>query len=190
MQIANRNRFLLALGANQAASVPENAAVVRRALAMIERAFGGTIRASRLYQTPAFPAGAGPDFVNACALADSALGPQDALEALHAIEAAMGRVRRERWGARVIDLDLLAAGDAILPDEAQLRQWMDLPAAQQPSLAPDRLILPHPRLHERAFVLVPLADVASEWRHPLLGDSVQTLLEALDPALRAEIRPI
>ncbi|MCB1408913.1 MAG: 2-amino-4-hydroxy-6-hydroxymethyldihydropteridine diphosphokinase, partial [Rhodobacteraceae bacterium] len=55
---------------------------------------------------------------------------------------------------------------------------------------PGELILPHPRLHERGFVLMPLADVAPDWVHPVLGQSVRQMLDALDPAETAEIRPI
>ena len=102
----------------------------------------------------------------------------------------MGRVRTQRWGQRVIDLDLLAAGDRVLPDPATQRHWMDLPEDQQRRLAPDTLILPHPRLHQRAFVLVPLADVAPDWVHPVLGQSVAQMRDALDPAEVAQIRPL
>ncbi len=102
----------------------------------------------------------------------------------------MGRQRLRRWGQRVIDLDLLAMGDAILPDRASVEHWMDLPFEQQKELAPERLILPHPRLHERGFVLVPLAEVAPEWVHPITGQTVLQMRDALDPAILAEIRPI
>ena len=95
-----------------------------------------------------------------------AAGPEAVLARLHATEDAFARRRRARWGPRTLDLDLIAMGDTVLPDAATQARWRALDAAAQRSLAPDRLILPHPRMQERAFVLVPLADVAPGWRHP------------------------
>jgi 2-amino-4-hydroxy-6-hydroxymethyldihydropteridine diphosphokinase len=81
-------------------------------------------------------------------------------------------------------------GDLVLPDAATQARWRGLDAAAQRSLAPDRLILPHPRMQERAFVLVPLADVAPGWRHPVLGYSVEEMLGALPEAARTEVVPL
>ncbi|MCC0071745.1 MAG: 2-amino-4-hydroxy-6-hydroxymethyldihydropteridine diphosphokinase [Rhodobacter sp.] len=181
---------MLALGSNAFDDLGTNVALVKDAVEKIKRAGFKNLRLGHLYATPAFPAGAGPDFVNACATAESPLSPTEALAALHAIEAEMGRVRTVRWGQRVIDLDLLAAGDRVMPDVATFRHWMGLPLADQMRLAPGELIVPHPRLHERGFVLVPLADVAPDWVHPILGRSVRQMLAGLDPAETAEIRPI
>jgi 2-amino-4-hydroxy-6-hydroxymethyldihydropteridine diphosphokinase len=78
----------------------------------------------------------------------------------------------------------------VLPDAGTVRRWLDLSAADQARLAPDELILPHPRMRERAFVLAPLAEVAPDWRHPLLGLSVAEMLASLPAAARAELRPL
>ncbi|PVE47567.1 2-amino-4-hydroxy-6-hydroxymethyldihydropteridine diphosphokinase [Pararhodobacter aggregans] len=181
---------LVALGSNATEREHSNAELLKQAVAEIKAEGLATRRLSRLFSTPAFPEGAGPDFVNAALVVDSPLPPEGVLAVLHRVEARMGRVRRERWGQRVIDLDLLASGGRVLPDEAALRDWMALPLDEQMKRAPDRLILPHPRMHERGFVLVPLADVAPDWVHPLTGQSVQAMLAALDPAEIAAIRPI
>jgi 2-amino-4-hydroxy-6-hydroxymethyldihydropteridine diphosphokinase len=109
---------------------------------------------------------------------------------LHQIEAAHGRIRSGRWAGRTLDIDLLAVGDQILPDAETHRQWRDLSPEDQALLAPDQLILPHPRLSERAFVLVPLADVAPDWRHPILGQTVTQMRDALPPADLAAVQPL
>lgn len=190
MHFANRNMFLIALGANGRKSPSANATLLDNALARALQDLGKITATSRFWQTPAFPPGSGPDFVNACAVVESGLSPPDFLAGLHRIEAAMGRVRRERWGQRVIDLDLLGCDDLVLPDRATVEHWMGLSPQDQRRLAPDELILPHPRLHERAFVLVPLAEVAPDWVHPVLAKSVQAMCDSLSSRERNGMRPI
>ena len=148
----------------------------------------GVTAVSGFYDTPAFPPGSGPMFVNAAAALATNLSPGALLARLHGIEAAFGRVRETRWGQRVLDLDLIAMGGMVLPDPATQTAWRDLAPAAQRTQAPDRLILPHPRVQDRAFVLVPLCDVAPDWRHPILGLSVAEMCAALPDAEKSAIR--
>ena len=89
-----------------------------------------------------------------------------------------------------LDLDLIAWGQAVLPDPATQRRWMELAPDRQTVETPDQLILPHPRLQDRAFVLVPLAEVAPDWRHPVLGLTVTEMCAALPAKDRDEVIPI
>jgi 2-amino-4-hydroxy-6-hydroxymethyldihydropteridine diphosphokinase len=147
---------------------------------------------SRFYATPCFPAGAGPDYVNAAAVIQ-ARGDDDLasiLGRLHAVEARFGRKRAQRWGMRTLDIDLLAMADSVLPDAETQDRWRLLPADAQIRTTPDQLILPHPRLQDRAFVLVPLADVAPDWVHPRTGLTVRQMLAALPQADRDAVTPL
>ena len=134
---------------------------------------------SSFYRTAAFPAGSGPDFVNAALAVETSLSPQNFLAMLHDIEEQFGRVRSQRWGPRTLDLDLIGFDDCVLPDRATYDLWATLDASEQQTRAPDELILPHPRLAERAFVLVPLVEVAPDWIHPVSGRSVSQMFDAL-----------
>lgn len=96
-----------------------------------------------------------PDYWNGCLIGRVQLSPWALLKRLQAIEAQFGRQRQAHWGARTLDLDLLLYGDRVINTT--------------------ELTLPHPRLAERPFVLVPLAAIAPHWRHPVLGETIQTL---------------
>lgn len=188
--LSKDSEYLIALGANLSspAGVPE--LTLRAAINRLARSGARGMRVSRFFRTPCFPPGAGPDYVNAAARLRLDGGPRRMLDLLHAVEDEFGRKRVWRWGQRTLDLDLLAAGGQVAPDRATHDRWRELPPESRIAHTPDRLILPHPRLQDRAFVLVPLADVAPQWRHPVLAVTVREMLAALPPGALAEVVPL
>jgi 2-amino-4-hydroxy-6-hydroxymethyldihydropteridine diphosphokinase len=181
---------LIALGGNMDSAIGPPAATLKAALGRLGDSQLRVDAVSRYFSTPCFPEGAGPDYVNAAAMLSGDSDAQTILDVLHAIEAEFGRARDQRWGRRTLDLDLIALGDAILPDSATFETWRNLPLNQQMQQAPGQLILPHPRMQDRAFVLVPLAEIAPDWRHPVLGRTVMQMRDALSEADKSSVRPL
>ena len=181
---------LIAVGGNVTSVWGDPQDTVRRACELVAQRLGGACDVSPLYNTPAFPAGAGPDFVNGAIRCETTRPAAEILAVLHEIEAAAGRTREVRWGQRTLDLDLIACGDQILPDAAGFELWRQLPLDEQAKQAPTQLILPHPRLQDRSFVLIPLADVAPDWVHPVLGRTVVQMRDARPAQERATVLPL
>src|ERR1041385_3191930 len=121
----------------------------------------GILRRSQWYLSEPVPVSDQPWFVNGVVAASAELAPESLLERLLALETRFGRVRGEANAARTLDLDLLDYDGRLC--------------------ATRRLVLPHPRLHERRFVLAPLAEIAPEWRHPRLALPAAQLLAQLPP---------
>jgi 2-amino-4-hydroxy-6-hydroxymethyldihydropteridine diphosphokinase len=161
--------ILVALGANlptaRHGSPRENC---EAALAAFTEAGIRVLKRSRWYRSAPVPPSGQPDFVNGVAAVETALAPAALLARLHEIERALGRVRGEPNAARTLDLDLLAYHDRVSDG------------------GDGGPVLPHPRMEGRAFVLLPLRDVAPDWRHPRSGRSVAALIAALGPDQRAE----
>jgi 2-amino-4-hydroxy-6-hydroxymethyldihydropteridine diphosphokinase len=147
-----------------------SAEILQTAIATLNNTPGITVKAhSRFYETVAVGPPQ-PDYINVAALLETTLTPFELLEQLLSIEASFGRVRRERWGPRLLDLDLLLFNQLVL----------DTP----------HLLIPHPRMNERAFVLVPLSEIAGDWIDPITGKAIAAMVQAVDCSgvkLRADL---
>lgn len=159
-KLNNLHRAVIGFGAN----LGDREATARTALDMVNQQIGRSVAVSQLYENPALippndPVGTQPSFLNAVWIIETLLSPEACLHELIQIEHHFGRVRTYRWGARIIDLDLIAYDS--LSYESQ------------------RLLVPHPEMQKRDFVLVPLCQVWPEWKHPVLGQTAAELLQAL-----------
>jgi 2-amino-4-hydroxy-6-hydroxymethyldihydropteridine diphosphokinase len=152
----SQHRAFVAFGGN----IGDVVASFHHALDRLE-AMGSVTSRSALYRTAPVGGPAGqPDHRNAVVVVRTDIEPGQLMTELLRIEAERDRVRRVRWGPRTLDLDLLDVDDTVLDEPG--------------------LTLPHPRLWDRAFVLVPLADVAPDWVHPVEGISVRQRLSQID----------
>lgn len=146
-------QLFLLLGAN----LGDRVQTLAQAQTRLVQAVGPLVGASGLYETAPWGVTDQPAYLNQVLELDTQLPPPDVLVQTQAIEQALGRVRLHRWGARVIDIDLLYYADTVLRT--------------------DRLTLPHPLLHERRFTLVPLCELAPYFIHPVLHQTNAELLQ-------------
>jgi 2-amino-4-hydroxy-6-hydroxymethyldihydropteridine diphosphokinase len=159
---------VIALGGNLAGDHLSCEALLEAATGEFPRRGLTVIARSGWWRSAAWPDPAQPAFINGVALVETALSPAETLDALHAIERAFGRARGETNAPRTLDLDLIAFGRLVV-DEPGLH-------------------LPHPRAHERLFVMGPLADIAPDWRHPVSGETAPAL--AWTASVGRDARPI
>jgi 2-amino-4-hydroxy-6-hydroxymethyldihydropteridine diphosphokinase len=151
--------ILIALGANLPSQAGPPAGTLQRALGELEGQGVKIVRVSAFYETPAWPDPTQPAFVNAVAVLRTPLQPVELLALLHGVETAFGRLRSAPNAPRSLDLDLLDYDGRLVAEPG--------------------LTLPHPRMAERSFVLVPLRDVAPDWRHPVTRLDAQEMLAGL-----------
>jgi 2-amino-4-hydroxy-6-hydroxymethyldihydropteridine diphosphokinase len=170
------NNYLIALGSNIAFGRFSKLGILKQALVTMSGLGINIIEVSRWWESRAFPAGSGPNYVNGVVDAYSDLKPNNLLDCLKKIEGHFGRESSERWSSRTLDLDLLACNGLILPTRDIVMNWMTLPMHLQLKMTPKELILPHPRIQDRLFVLKPLREVSPNWVHPVLSKKVNELI--------------
>lgn len=141
----------LGLGSNMG----DRKAHIRSAQGLINKLIGKIVRKSHLYETQPWGKTDQDPFINQVIMVNTALDPRGLLDTIAKIERELGRERREKWGPRTIDIDVLFYGRRVVRDKG--------------------LEIPHPELHKRAFVLVPLLEIAPEYVHPVLKQAIDEL---------------
>jgi len=165
-QPATGTMIVIGLGANLPSAAGPPAETLEAALAALQQAGVTVVARSRWYKTAPVPVSDQPWFLNGVVAVETKLEPPELMALLQQIERRFGRQRGARDAARTLDLDLLDYDGRV---------------EEGPGL-----VLPHPRMHLRAFVLKPLAELVPHWRHPKLGTAVAALIAALPPEQKAE----
>jgi 2-amino-4-hydroxy-6-hydroxymethyldihydropteridine diphosphokinase len=159
--------ILVAIGSNVSGPWGNPRETVKRALAELDRPPCRLVKASRPITTAPMGEPDQPDFINTVAIIETRLEAPDLLAHLHDIELAADRRRSRRWGPRTLDLDLIDHDGCIITEAERVR------TRHGP------MVLPHPGIAVRAFVLGPIAEIAPDWRHPVTGESAAEMLVKL-----------
>ena len=159
---------IVAIGGNMAGDIGSSEALLEAALTRFAQAGLPVVRRSAWWSSAAWPDPTGNEYRNGVALVETKLPPVEALHTLFSIEASFGRIRSNRNAARTLDLDLIAHGRTVLESH--------------------ELTLPHARAHDRLFVMGPLAEIAPDWRHPVLGATAREL--AARSSVGLDARPL
>lgn len=168
MNLTNESGVILvALGANLPSRFGAPKETLQTALKRLEECGVAVLACSRFWKTRPVPVSDQPWFVNAVAAVRTELDPAQLLALLHRLENEFGRVRTVVNAPRLIDLDLIVYGDTVLSPESGLT-------------------LPHPRAGERAFVLLPIQDIAPDWTHPVTGEGLASMLARVPADQMAE----
>jgi 2-amino-4-hydroxy-6-hydroxymethyldihydropteridine diphosphokinase len=157
---------VVALGCSLPGSYPSREALLEAAVDALAAEWVAVAARSSWWTSAAWPDPTAPAYLNGVVLVETGLSPEETLAALHRIEARFGRVRAEANAPRTLDLDLIAHGRTVLEGA---------------------VVVPHPRAHERRFVMGPLAELAPDWRHPLNGRTAADLAAGASVGVDAHI---
>jgi len=174
--MTNATLILVGLGANLPSAAGQPGETLTAAIDLIATEGVRITQVSSFYETTALPPSGQPNFVNGVFAAETSLTAKDVLKLFQSIETKFGRKPGERWSARTLDIDLLSYGETILPN---FGVWEEICNSKDPAAILEEPIVPHPRLHKRAFVMIPLLEVAPNWFHPCLKMTAGKLAESL-----------
>jgi 2-amino-4-hydroxy-6-hydroxymethyldihydropteridine diphosphokinase len=158
--VLDHNKVYLLLGSNMGARLQ----LLNNAIEKISFEIGEIVERSSIYETAAWGKTDQASFLNIAIAVNTVLMPIEVLSKALEIEAQLGRIREEKWGARLIDIDIIFYGNEIVN-------------------IPDQLYIPHPEMHNRKFVLEPLVEIAPQLQHPVLKKTVSVLLNELNDQL-------
>ncbi|MBO6503264.1 MAG: 2-amino-4-hydroxy-6-hydroxymethyldihydropteridine diphosphokinase [Kordiimonadaceae bacterium] len=178
---------ILGLGANLPFAGAGPAPNLRAAINEISATTISNVTVSGFYLSTPVPHTDQPDFVNCVMSGTTQLSAKELMARCQSMETQYGRERDGRWQARTLDIDILDYGGQILPTAGDWTKLMQ--DGRDGTIAAD-LIVPHPRLHERGFVLKPLAEIWPDWSHPVLGKTALELLNSLGSEEVDDVRPI
>lgn len=171
--MSQRKACWLSLGSNLPYGELQPIDVLKAAIAALESAGLDHIAVSSFYQTEPVPKSDQSDFIN-CVVAGRIMSDAQGLLALcQSIEQSFARDRATRWGARTLDIDIIGYGQTVLPS---VQEWHAVARSMHADTTMPELVLPHPFMHQRAFVLKPLCDVAPDWQHPVFRRKAKDLL--------------
>ena len=168
---------LISYGANLEGPFGPPRQTIYKALEKLRSKGFNILEQSKSYCSESFPNKNDPKYLNGCLKIEVDLEPTEVLRQLKHIERRMGRLPGERWGARICDLDLLSVDSLVYPNIQIFNYWRNLCFKRQEKEKPNELLLPHPRIQDRAFVLRPLLDIAPNWKHPVLHLTVEEMFE-------------
>ena len=170
-------KYYIALGSNLETENMNRLEILNKALEYFPMFSISLVKVSSFWESKSYPNNNQPNFINAVSEVQSILNPYQTLCTLKKIEIILGRKVNCRWGSRVLDLDILAAGSLILPNLRIFNRWLKMPLQHQIQNQPNQLILPHPRIQDRLFVLKPLSEIDPSWIHPVLNKKPYELID-------------
>ena len=170
-------KYYIALGSNLETENMDRLEILNKALEYFPMFSISLVKVSSFWESKSYPNKNQPNFINAVSEVQSILNPHQTLCSLKKIEIILGRKVNSRWGSRVLDLDILASGSLILPNLRIFNRWLKMPLQHQIQNQPNQLILPHPRIQDRLFVLKPLSEIDPSWIHPVLNKKPYELID-------------